>query len=196
VNRVSNLLVRCFRALFRAFHLFINRRKSMASTRHSLFPCSDWVVSTLDLLCGRDVANGGQIRFFVACRIFVTASTQSVSCFRWNHFVPLSTGLRVPSDRPWEVPWTGLRPLWTRFAAEMWRTAEQRCPNFSRRSHKKPTHVSVFCDSFDSICLVELEQSSFYCTVCAHSRLYTSLSIMVEPPVPLNWKKTVFWMIF
>jgi hypothetical protein len=40
------------------------------------------------------------------------------------------------------------------------------------------------------------EQHSFYCTVCAHSRLYTSLSIMVEPPVPLNWKKTAFWMIF
>jgi hypothetical protein len=37
---------------------------------------------------------------------------------------------------------------------------------------------------------------SFYCTICAHSRLYTSLSIMFEPPVPLNGKKTAFWMIF
>jgi hypothetical protein len=73
--------------------------------------------------------------------------------FRWNHFVPLSLGLRVPSNRLWQAPWTELRPLWTCFTAEMWRTAEQRCPHFSRRSHKK--HVSVFCDSFDSICLLE-----------------------------------------
>jgi hypothetical protein len=36
------------------------------------------------------------------------------------------------------------------------RRTEHLCPHFSRRSHKKPTqHVSVFCDSFDSICLVE-----------------------------------------
>jgi hypothetical protein len=82
---------------------------------------------------------------------------------------------------------------------EMWRTAEQRCTHFSRRSHRKPTHVSVFCDSLESICLVEWSKAyncSFYCTVCAHSRLYTSLSIMVEPPVPLNWKKTASLMIF
>jgi hypothetical protein len=80
--------------------------------------------------------------------LLVAASTQSVSCFslkplRSTLSWPLSTCM--PSNHLWQVPWTELGPLWT----------GQRCPHFSRRSHKKPTHVSVFCDSFDSICLVE-----------------------------------------
>jgi hypothetical protein len=89
--------------------------------------------------------------------VFVTSSTP---VFCWKYFVPLSPGLRVISNHLWQVPWTKFRPLLTRFVTEMWRTGEQRWSHFSRRSHKKPTHVSVFCDSFDSISLVEaLEQS-------------------------------------
>jgi hypothetical protein len=107
----------------------------------------DWVEATLDFLClqqqpARDLVS-----------LFVTASTP---VFRWNYFVPLSPGLHVPSNHVWQV--RGLS--WGHFVLALRqrlgeRRTEHLCPHFSRRSHKKPTHVSVSCDSFDSICLVE-----------------------------------------
>jgi hypothetical protein len=121
--------------------------------------------------------------------VIVTASTL---VFCWNHFVPLSPGLRVASNRLWQVPWTELRPLWTRFV--------QRCGE-RRNSSGALILVEGITKNPHNMCwffwLLRLNLShgigakhGFYCTVCAHSRLFTSLSIMVEPCVPLNWKKT------
>jgi hypothetical protein len=72
----------------------------------------------LNSLCGRDVlnvANGCQMAFFVAC-CFLTASTQSVSCFLLK---PLHSTLFWPPCAfllSLTSSWTELRPLWTRFA--------------------------------------------------------------------------------
>jgi hypothetical protein len=79
---------------------------------------------------------------------------------------------------------------------EMWRTAEQRCTHLVEGVTENRHMCRFFVTPSNQSVSWNGAKHSFYCTVSAHSRLYTSLAIMVEPPVPLNWKKTASLMIF
>jgi hypothetical protein len=152
----------------------------------------DWVEATLEsLFGGRDVANGGQKSIFcgisVVCLWLLPLNLSHV--FRWNHFVPLSPDLCTRVCLP-TIFDKSLGLSWGHFGVA--KDALILVEGVTKNRHMCRFFVTPSTQSASW----NGAQHSFYCTVCAHSRLYTSLSIMVEPPVPLNWKKTAFWMIF
>jgi hypothetical protein len=112
---------------------------------------------------------------FCSMSFFVTASTQSVSCFSLK---PLHSTLFWP---PCAFQWSLTSPLdWIEatldlLCTEMWQMVWHHL-NLSHGMEQSIASAAPFVPIQDSI--------------------HPSLLAMVEPPVPLNWKKTASWMIF
>jgi hypothetical protein len=195
VNRVSKFLVRiyvCIRALFSSC---LSNQAACATPRHEKAWPPHAIHYSLALTVSWDHfgltlrQTAAKLAFFVDVR-FLWLLRLNVSCFSLK---PLCSTLSWPLcdfQPSLTSPLELVGPLWTRFA--------QRC---GERRNSGALILVERVTKNQHLFRLNLSREigakhSFYCTICAHSTLYSSLSVMVEPPVPLNWNETASWMIF